>query len=158
MRQEVINDHNRQRQTRTQQNPELANLPEGIDQAFLAELPEEMVSEVIRDFRRQQQAREQQNRQPNINDLVGERGHPLSAIRHHIIHPIRHSHRPIQPYRMRIYHPHADVIAASAQTPNITGTEKGVQLLDRDSIVTILLLYFLDHEKSNIVRLQVLIN
>lgn len=42
--------------------------------------------------------------------------------------------------------------------PGISGLgidERGVQIFDRESIVTLLLLYFLDHEKFCLARLQV---
>lgn len=33
--------------------------------------------------------------------------------------------------------------------------ERGVQIFDRESIVTIMLLYFLDHDKFSLLRIQV---
>lgn len=33
--------------------------------------------------------------------------------------------------------------------------ERGVQIFDRESIVTIMLLFFLDHEKFSLLRIQV---
>lgn len=35
------------------------------------------------------------------------------------------------------------------------GMEKGVQIFDRESIVTLFLLYFLDYDKFNLIRFQV---
>jgi hypothetical protein len=167
MRQEVIADHNRRQrvQQRVQQNPESNNeLPEGISSEFLAALPEDMAAEVVRDFRRQQQTQQQQEQQVNAH-LNANQQHQYAAyhqplfdhrVRHHrIAHHHHHHHHPMD--RMRLFSP-GDLAfggVPNAGQPQVAGTEKGVQLLDRESIATVLMTYFMDQEHFNLVRLQV---
>lgn len=43
----------------------------------------------------------------------------------------------------------------SADALGISNAERGVQIFDREAIVTLMLLYFLDHDKFSLLRIQV---
>lgn len=167
MRQEVIRDHLIQQQMNAATNTQVTTendlpperlaaiigmeVPEGMDPAFLAALPEDIFQEVVRDHQRQQElARQRRAQVDNQNNL-------RPRIRHH-----HHHHRHFaMPHLFQSHGLMRSSTSNSHQNPQIAAmtqpTGSALQLFDSQSICTLLLLYLLDQDKFNIVRLQKLL-
>lgn len=117
-----------------------------MDPAFLAALPEDIFNEVVRDHQRQQELARQRQAQQQA---------AAQAAAHHYAH--QHHHRHFAMPRFMTHRGGATRVPG-AEGPSTTGTqstERSVQFLDRESICTLLLLYMIDQEKLDFVRLQV---
>jgi hypothetical protein len=118
-----------------------------MDPAFLAALPEDIFQEVVRDHQRQQEIARQRRAQADVQN----------NLHHHRHHYHRHFAMP------HLFRGHGIIRSGitSNSNPNhqaamsLSSSGSALQLFDSQSICTLLLLYLLDHEKLNIVRLQV---
>uniref|UniRef100_A0A914HYU0 HECT-type E3 ubiquitin transferase n=1 Tax=Globodera rostochiensis TaxID=31243 RepID=A0A914HYU0_GLORO len=166
MRQEVIRDHLLQQQLNhtdnvtTRTDNELPpteriaaimgmEIPEGMDPAFLAALPEDIFHEVVRDHQRQQEQARQRRAQ-----LQAQQQEAAQAIRHHHTH---HRHFAMPRFLARSIRPTAAHREGPSSSTAASFAERSMQMLDRESICTLLLLYLLDQEKFDIARLQKLL-
>uniref|UniRef100_A0A183BI21 HECT-type E3 ubiquitin transferase n=1 Tax=Globodera pallida TaxID=36090 RepID=A0A183BI21_GLOPA len=166
MRQEVIRDHLLQQQLNhtdnvtTRTDNELPpteriaaimgmEIPEGMDPAFLAALPEDIFHEVVRDHQRQQEQARQRRAQ-----LQAQQQEAAQAIRHHHTH---HRHFAMPRFLARSIRPTAAHREGASSSTTASFAERSMQMLDRESICTLLLLYLLDQEKFDIARLQKLL-
>ncbi|KAL3120549.1 hypothetical protein niasHT_007841 [Heterodera trifolii] len=168
MRQEVIRDHLLQQQISQADNTTARvdadvppveriaaimgmEIPEGMDPAFLAALPDDIFHEVVRDHQRQQEMARQ--RRAQIQAQQQEANHAM--VRHPHIH---HRHFAMPRFLSRSIRPHTHRELPSTSATAATSTaERTMPLLDKESISTLLVLFLLDQEKFDIVRLQKLL-
>ncbi|KAL3077913.1 hypothetical protein niasHS_013442 [Heterodera schachtii] len=127
------------------QQPNEAAVPEGVDPAFLAALPEDMRQEVIRDHLLQQQISQADNTTARVDADVP----PVERIAAIMGKEIPEGTSSAAIARQRIFP--AKKISATLTT------ERTMPLLDKESISTLLVLFLLDQEKFDIVRLQKLL-
>ena len=122
-----------------------------MDPAFLAALPEDIFQEVVRDHQRQQElARQRRVQVDTQNNLRPRIRHHHHHHRHFAMPHLFQSHGLMRSGITSNSHPNHQHILAMAQSNGIA-----LQLFDSQSICTLLLLYLLDQDKFNIVRLQV---
>jgi hypothetical protein len=122
-----------------------------MDPAFLAALPADIFQEVVRDHQRQQElTRRVGTIVSSTNPVVCSSKRQQVAAHRHFTMP--HFFGAGGRIGARAHH-HQQ--APQPQMPTTISTDRAVQLFDRESICTLLLLYFLDQDKFNIARLQV---
>lgn len=128
-----------------------------MDPAFLAALPDDIFHEVVRDHQNQQEMARRRQAQAQLAATA----HVNRRQQHHHHHHFRHFPMPDfwndnEARRYHVWGRNArGGIQHQHQIPATISNERAIQLLDWESICTLLLLYFLDHEKFNINRLQV---
>ena len=111
-----------------------------------------MAQEVIRDYRRQQMARQQEERlgQDNAANLGRALHHTRHAFRY-AHHALRQAHDGLMaPPPRQFWRLHHGTGVDGLNQGQIVPGERGVQVLDRESITTLLLFFFMDHEKLDL--------